>query len=147
MNKEKTIEGIVKAKRVHEIQMKKIKTLVSGVWINNPTAAAKTECDFGKWLYDENNHIRELLGDLFYTNIETLHSRWHMEYARIYDMFYKKKRSGFLGNIFGSNKATEMELDKAKLYCSELEITTSELLKAIDVSQRRLKALPESKFY
>jgi hypothetical protein len=147
MNKVKTIEGIKRARQVHEIQMKKIKTLVSGVWINNPTPEKQTECGFGKWLYDENNHIRDLLGELFYNNIETLHGRWHTEYARMYDMFYKKKKSGFFTNLFSTTQATDMELDKAKLYCSELETTTNELLKAIDISQKRLNALPESKFY
>ena len=147
MNKEKTIEGLVRAKQVHKMQIKKIKTLVNGVWINNPTSVEKTECDFGKWLYDENNHIKELLGVLFYTNIETLHSRWHMEYTNIYDMLYRKKKSGFFTSMFSSAKATDMELDKAKLYYSELEITTSELLKIIELSEVRLNALPKSKFH
>jgi len=146
MNKVETIEGIVRARQFHEIQMKKIKTIGSGVLTNNPTPMAKTECDFGKWLYDENNRIKDLLGDLFYSNIETLHSRWHDEYARIYNMLYKKKKGGLFTNMFGGNKVTDMEIDKAKLYYSELETTTNELLKAIDLSQKRLHALPESKF-
>ncbi len=40
-----------------------------------------------------------------------------------------------------------MELDKAKLYYSELEVTTQELLKVLGSSERRISALPESKFY
>lgn len=147
MNKEETIEGIARARQFHMIQMKKVKTLISGVEINNPTAAKKTDCDFGKWLYDENNHIKDLLGELFYTNIESLHSRWHTEYTRIYDIFYNKKKSGFFSSMFSAPEVTNIEIDKAKIYCSELEITTSELLKVIDLSQVRLHALPESKFH
>lgn len=147
MTKVKAIEGIAQAKKIHEIQMKKIKTLVSGTWINNPTPSGKTECDFGKWFYDEDNHLTELLGDLFYSKIEILHDRWHIEYARIYDMFYVKKKVGFFTNMFSTAQATDMELDKAKLYCSELEMTTKELLKVLDVSEKRFNALPESKFH
>lgn len=147
MTKEKTIEGIARAKQVHLMQMKKVKTLISGAEINNPTPVEKTECDFGKWLYDENNHIKELLGDLFYTNMEILHTRWHTEYKRVYEIFCNQKKSGFFSNMFGSTKVTDMEIDKGKLYCSELEITTNELLKIMDVSQVRLHALPENKFH
>jgi hypothetical protein len=40
-----------------------------------------------------------------------------------------------------------LELDRAKLYYSELEETTEELLKALGSSERRIGALKESKFY
>ena len=147
MDKEKTIEAIVKARKSHEIQMKKIKTLVRGREIDNPTPVAKTECDFGKWLYDDNNRIKEILGSIFYTNLETLHSRWHTEYSKVFNIFFKEKKSGFLAKMFNSDKVTDMELDKAKLYYSELEATTNELLKVIASSQRRLEALNETKFH
>ena len=146
MDKEKTIEAIVKARKSHETQMKKIKTLISGREVDNPTSVAKTECDFGKWLYDENNYIKEVLGSIFYRNLETLHARWHTEYSRVFDIFFKEKKSGFFTKMFNSGKVTDMELDKAKLYYSELEATTNELLNAIASSQRRIEALPESKF-
>jgi len=147
MNKEKTIEAIVNARKAHENQMKKIESLLKGKEVDNPTAVLKTECAFGKWLYDENSHLKEILGSIFYNNLESLHARWHIEYLRVFEIFFKPKKKGFFSKAFGSNKIDEMEFDKAKLYYSELETTTSELLKVITSSQRRLEALREEKFY
>ncbi|MEA3370979.1 MAG: CZB domain-containing protein [Campylobacterota bacterium] len=147
MNKEETIEAIANAKKAHENQMKKIVALLNGKEVENPTAVSKTECDFGKWLYADNNRLKEILGTLFYTNLETLHAKWHMEYSRLFAIFFKSKKRGFFSKAFGSNKVSDMEFDKAKLYYSELEATTKELLKAIASSQRRIEALNEGKFY
>ncbi len=147
MDKEKTIEAIVNARKAHENQMKKIVALLNGKEVENPTAVSKTECDFGKWLYEGDNHLKEILGTLFYTNLETLHARWHVEYSRLFEIFFKPKKKGFFSKAFGSKKVAEMDMDKAKLYYSELEATTAELLKAIASSQRRIEALKESKFH
>ena len=147
MDKERTIEAICSARKAHENQMKKIQTLLNGKKVENPTSVLKTECDFGKWLYDENNQLKKLLGSLFYSNLESLHARWHLEYTRVFDIFFKGKKGGLLSKMFKSAKVTDMELDKAKLYYSELEATTAELLKAIGSSQRRIEALNETKFH
>ncbi len=147
MDKEKTVEAIVDARKAHENQMKKIISLINRKELDNPTAVLKTECDFGKWLYDEDNNLKGLLGAVFYNNLETLHARWHIEYSRLFDLFFKnKKRGGLFSKIFGSDKIEEREIDKAKLYYSELEETTSKLLQAIASSKRRIEALSEEKF-
>ena len=147
MDKIQTIEAIVNAKKAHEIQMKKIEALLNGKEVENPTAVLKTECDFGKWLYADDSQLKKNLGNLFYTNLDTLHARWHIEYSRLFKIFFNKKKSGLFSKMFGLKKMNEMELDKAKLYYSELEITTKELLKAIASAQRRIEALQESKFH
>ncbi|RLA77496.1 MAG: hypothetical protein DRG78_17370 [Epsilonproteobacteria bacterium] len=147
MDKEKTIEAIVSARKAHENQMKKIVALLNGKTVSNPTAVLKTECDFGKWLYADNSNLKELLGSLFYTKLEHLHARWHIEYSRLFEIFFKnEKKSGFFSKMFGSDKVEDMELDKAKVYYSELKATTDELLKVIASSQRRIEALREDKF-
>jgi len=147
VDKEKTIEAIVSARKAHENQMKKIVALLNGKTVSNPTAVLKTECDFGKWLYADNSNLKELLGSLFYTKLEHLHARWHIEYSRLFEIFFKnEKKSGFFSKMFGSDKVEDMELDKAKVYYSELKATTDELLKVIASSQRRIEALREDKF-
>jgi hypothetical protein len=145
MDKEKTIEAIVNARVAHENQMKKIVALINGKEVENPTAPLKTECDFGKWFYTD-DRLKGILGTLFYSKIETLHARWHMEYSRLFEMFFKSKKKGFFSKAFGPSKPAEMELDKAKLYYSELKVTTEELLKVMASSQRRIEALSEKKF-
>lgn len=147
MDKAGTIEAIENARKAHEKQMKKIVALLNGKEVENPTAVLKTECDFGKWLYGDESNLKEILGALFYTNIETLHAKWHIEYSRLFEIFFKnEKKKGFFSKMFGSDKIDDMELDKAKLYYSELEGTTKELLQAIASSQRRIEALREEKF-
>ena len=147
MNKEKTLESIQKARRAHEAQMVKISILLSGSKPDNPTAVSKTKCEFGMWLYDEENRVREILGAQFYTKLETLHAKWHSEYARIYAMFFKDVKKGFFSKIIGSTQLNQMELDKAKLYYAELKVTTSELLQILGASERRIAALSDSLFY
>jgi len=146
MNRDETLEAILKARLSHESQMAKIKSVIEGDEVKNPTAVAKTKCEFGKWLYDEDNKVQKILGAQFYNNIETLHSKWHIEYIRRFEIFFKNKKSGLFAKIMGTDKIDEMELDKAKLYHTELLQTTSDLLRALDVSQRRVSALGDSKF-
>jgi len=147
MNKEQTLESIHNARKAHEAQMSKIKAAIEGEKVNNPTAVSKTKCDFGKWLYDDENHLRDILGSLFYDNMEILHARWHTEYLRIYKILFQENNKGLFSKILGSSKISEMDIDKAKLYYCELEATTQELLKVLGSSQRRIGALKESKFY
>ena len=147
MDKLTTIQRIANAKVAHENQMKKIVALLNGKEVENPTPADKKECEFGIWLYSRENRLQEILRVLFYTNLETLHTRWHIEYLRIYDIFFKgKSKKGFLSKMFNANNVEDMLLDKAKLYYSELETTSDELLRALGSSQRRIEALKEEKF-
>lgn len=147
MDKAKTLESIQNARKSHEAQMSKIKAAIDGDKVDNPTVVAKTKCAFGQWLYDDENHLRDILGSLFYDKMEVLHAKWHSEYFRIFEIFFKDEKKSFLSKIFKTKKVSELELDKAKLYYTELEVTTQELLKALGSSERRIYALPESKFY
>ena len=146
MDKEKTLEAIQKARAAHESQMAKIEALIDGKEVDNPTAVAKTKCEFGKWLYDEDNKVQKVLGAQFYQTIETVHEQWHIEYMRIFEIFFKDKKKGFFSKIVGSDKVNDMEIDKAKLYYSELLKTTDDLLKILASSERRITALSDSKF-
>lgn len=146
MNKEQTLESIQNARKAHEAQMVKILALINGTKPENPTALSKTQCEFGQWLYDEKNRVREILGAQFYIKLDTLHAKWHTEYSRIFEMFFKEPKKGFFSKLLGSQELNPMELDKAKLYYAELKITTTELLKALGASERRIAALSESIF-
>jgi len=146
MDKEKTLEAIQKARAAHESQMAKIEALIDGKEVDNPTAVSKTKCEFGKWLYDEDNKVQKVLGAQFYQTIETVHEQWHIEYMRIFEIFFKDKKKGFFSKIVGSSKVNDMEIDKAKLYYSELLKTTDDLLKILASSERRITALSDSKF-
>ncbi|MBA3025637.1 MAG: hypothetical protein FP820_04420 [Sulfurimonas sp.] len=146
MNKSKSLDAIDNARKSHELQMAKIEALVQGREVENPTAVAKTQCEFGKWLYNQDNRVKEILGMQFYTEIETLHGKWHSEYLRVFEIFFKDKKPSFFSMLTGGSKIKVMDLDKAKFYHAELKVTTSELLKVLASSQRRITAMSESKF-
>ena len=151
MNKVQTVELIEDMKKLHESQMHKIELLLNSKEVDELTSVAKTECDFGKLLYKNEQHLKDILGALFFEKLEKLHERWHREYYNIYKIFKeyvdaKNAKKGFFSKIIGSKKITEMEIDKAKLYHSELKSTTTELIQTIDMCQRRVSALGNAKF-
>lgn len=148
MTKSETVEAIKKAREAHQRQMQKIESAMNGEEIDNPTSLNKTECTFGKWLYDDKNHMREIIGSQFFTTLDMEHEKWHKEYAKIYNILFNedKKKQGLFSRLMGKKSIDPLELDKVKLYYVELKETTSRLLKAIASSERRVSALPESKF-
>ena len=147
MDKNATLESIHKARAAHESQMQKIDALLNGEKVNNPTAVLKTECSFGKWLYAKDSNLKRVLGALFYSNIEIIHAKWHSEYSRLFNIFFKnQEKKGFFSKLLGNSKVDGMDIDKAELYYSELKSTTKELLKVLDICERRVQALNDSKF-
>ncbi|QOP45037.1 CZB domain-containing protein [Sulfurimonas paralvinellae] len=147
MNKEQTLESVKKAREAHLLQMDKINAIINEEKVDNPTAVSKKECDFGRWIYDENSNVKQLIGSQFYEKLDNKHEQWHTEYFKIYSIFFNpKKKKGFLSKVLGSSGVDPLEKDKAKLYYTELKQTTEELLKALASAERRLEALPESKF-
>jgi len=151
MNKVQTLELIEDMRKSHELQMYKIDALLSGEEMQDLISTAKTECFFGKSLYLNEKHLKNVLGALFFEKLEHIHERWHVEYYKIYQIFEgyikaKNEKKGFLSKIMGKKKIDEMELDKAKLYYSELKITTKELISILEMCVRRLSALNDSKF-
>ena len=147
MNRNETLEAIAKARSSHESQMTKIENLIAGEEVASPTALPKTQCAFGKWLYAKENHLEEILGSLFFNNLETKHAQWHSEYIRVHDIFFKEeKKKGFFSNLLGSKKIDDLEIDKAKLYFTELSVTTKELLAVLSSCERKVSAMSDSKF-
>ncbi len=146
MNREETIKAIDQATQAHEYQMNKIKALLEGSEIKSPPVVNKRECEFGLWIYDKNNHLKEILGAQFYDNLEDVHGKWHAEYSQIFNIFYRDRKKGFFSKLIGADKIDEMSMDRAKLYYSDLLITTQELFRALLASKRKVSAMADSKF-
>jgi len=146
MSKEEALADVQKAKHALEAQMAKLQDLINGVDVPNPLAAAKEKCEFGKWLYSYDNHMRRILGEQFYLRLESLHKKWFVDYMKIFDMFVHEDEKTFLSKLLNSSSISSLDLDKAKVYFLELEATTKELLLNLEKSERRLHALNESKF-
>ncbi len=146
MNKEQTLEAIERARISHMTQMEKITSAINGEKVNNPTSVLKSECDFGKWIYADESHLKKILGSLFYDNLEITHSKWHSEYISVFNILFKDEKKGFFSKLLGSSGIDAMEIDKAKLYFNDLETTTDELLRIIASCERRVNAMNELKF-
>jgi hypothetical protein len=147
MTKSQTLEAIEKARLSHIGQMEKIDLMLKGVEIENPTSVSKTKCEFGKWLYgNDDDFMANILGLQFYEQLDKEHEAWHTEYAKIYDLLIQKKKKGFFAKVLNKNSVDTLSLDKAKAYYVELEGTTERLLHMLEKSKRRLMAINETKF-
>jgi hypothetical protein len=128
--------------------MDKIEAAMSGGDVTNPAPPDKTKCDFGLWLYGDENHIKEIVGSQFFTNLDREHTKWHHEYRKIYDiLFATKSTKGLFSKLLGKKGIDPMELDKVKYYYVSLKEISEALLKALASSERRISALNESKFH
>jgi len=147
MNKSQMLEAIEKAKAKHLEQMQKIEDVIAGKSVKDPTPLSKTECDCGVWFYSHETEMKNILGAQLFERLDKHHENWHKEYLDIYNIFFKEeKKVGFFSKVLGKNKPDPLLIDKAKLYFTELEKSTEELLKASDSALRRVSALKEEKF-
>jgi hypothetical protein len=147
MQKETVLNNIAKAKQSHLAQVEKIDCLVRGISITEkPTPIGQRECFFGKWLYGDEAVLRKLILNQHFDEIERLHSIWHEEYYEIYKIFYPENQ-GFLSKVIGKkHKASLQARDRGKAYFVDLQQITEQLLRKIDVIEKRVQALPEKKF-
>lgn len=137
------LETLDKARRYHEFQMLKIESLLDGKDAGELPSIYKTECNFGKWLYDDDMNLKILLGSIFYKNVDGLHAQWHLEYRNIYLLYFTEPDQK---GISKPKKVTAMDVDKGRSYYADMKITTSKLIKMLASCKRRLEALSADKF-
>lgn len=148
MTKTEMLDAIEHAKKTHLEQMYKIKKVMKGQEIENPTALSKKECECGVWFYTNEKIMKDILGAQLFERLDKHHEEWHKNYLHIYEIFFKEdtKKKGLISKIFGKDKIDSLTMDKAKLYFSELQNATDELLNASESAMRRVSALKDSKF-
>jgi hypothetical protein len=147
MKKKDVLKAIEHAQEYHLEQMEKVSLLVAGKKVKNPTPRIKDECEFGKWLYGDASHIKTLLGLQFYKNMELIHEYWHIQYEKIYDIYYSDEEEGILTKLLGHLRGlTPEERELVDEYYNALEQATDDLLDALNSSKRRIIALKEYVF-
>ena len=146
MNKQYMISALENARKSHKLQMRTIGSMIKGKEVTEKLEVDKHKCEFGKWLYDEDNHIKHILGSQFYTKLDEEHTRWHSECHKISDILSVKEKQGIISKLIGSNKEEQMKREKAGIYHEQIKIKTEELLKVLTSSQRRLEAMHDDKF-
>jgi len=151
MDKLQTVTLMEDLKLLHQFQMHKIELLIDQKDVDELTTTSKTQCPFGELLYANEIHLTNILGLIFFKKIDTFHDSWHREYIKVYDIFEdystsKNRKKGFFSKFAGVSKVSEMDIDEAKLYYSELISISSELISTLDMCKRRVSALSETKF-
>ncbi len=146
MGKKKMITALENARKSHKLQMRTIDSMIKGKEVSETLEVDRYKCEFGKWLYHEDNHLKHILGSQFYTKLDDEHTRWHSECHKISEILSVKEKKGFISKLIGSNKEQLMKREKAGIYHEQLKIKTEELLKVLTSSQRRLEAIHDDKF-
>ena len=146
MQKAIVLKELENAKKVHIEQMEKIELLLEGYFITEPTELAKTDCEFGRLFYGNKEDFLPLIGAQFFQKIDLLHEKWHDEYAHVYEIFYKVRKQGLFSKLRGTHKIKQIEYEKAKMYFTRLDKTTTQLLRMLDISIRRVSSLSDAKF-
>ncbi len=147
MTKKQILHAIEHAYEYHVEQMEKVTLLVEGEKVKNPPPRMKNECDFGKWLYGDARKIKKLLGIQFYNDIELIHEFWHLEYEKIYTIYYRDGEEGLLTKLFGNRRRlSNEEHQEVQEYYKALRRATKDLLDELIASKRRIIALKENAF-
>jgi len=147
MLKKQVLTAIENAVEYHNEQMEKIEQLVDGKSIKHLPPLCKFDSEFGKWIYGDAQGVQMVLGIQFYENIKVMHEYWHIEYAKIYDIFYYERDGGFLSKIFGNKrKVMAKDLAQAQKYYKKLTRTSDDILEALTASERRVLALKDKSF-
>ncbi len=147
MKKNEMLQAIESARETHKKQMDKIREIVKGKEVEEPTALGKMECDCGQWFYSNKDIMIKILGHQLFERLDKIHEQWHKDYSRVYDIYQKhqKKKTGLFSKMIYRNM-NALESDKLKLYYKELSQITDELFREADTALRRVAALPDSKF-
>lgn len=140
--KEQFLEQIKSVKAAHKKLMESIHLTLNGITTDYYKPVSKYECKFGKWLYDGDLQ-KIILGPQIYERLENTHALWHQTYAKIYNLLFPEKKG--IGKFFGG-KPKSQDLDKAKAYYDDLQQLTDKLMRELEVAQKRVQALSESKF-
>lgn len=148
MKREDTLEKIKHARQSHNYQLQKIKFLVEGIPLKeDPTPVSYRACGFGSWLYGDEAMLRKLIGAPTFEEIEQKHAMWHTAYQKIHQIYYGEAKKGLFSKLTGKKlKVDSLQQDKAKAYFNDLQQLTYDLLQKLGAMQKRIEAMPESKF-
>lgn len=147
MTRENILEEIQKAQDSHTDQMKKIEELFNGNTVKEPTPKDKKKCDFGLWLYGDNNRIKEHVGENLHENIVRCHEEWHIDYSEIYEAFYNKPELNFLEKVLNIQKDMDpVTFQMSNFYHREIIVASCKLGCHLDECKKQILELDESKF-
>ncbi len=136
------VQNIQKARESQLSQLHYVQLLIKGIKLEEDQInKSQYDCVFGQWLFGEGEKLKAHVDATLIDEVETLHAIWHEEYLKIYQIFFAKK-AGFLTKFLGKEiEISAMDSDRAKIYLKDLEDTTKQLVKKLDVIMRKAGAL------
>ncbi|MDQ7085381.1 MAG: CZB domain-containing protein [Sulfurovum sp.] len=148
MTREEILNQLRLAKAAHISWVQRAKLLIEGLTINESSIPVNsTECGFGKWFYSDGqrlNSIRNIPMECM-EDIEILHFKLHDVYLNIYKIYYSTNTQGFFSKMFNKKKkVTAGETILAKKYFDEMNSISKELVKALNLMERRVNAVNEA---
>jgi hypothetical protein len=147
MNKEEILNQLRIAKAAHVSWVQRAKLLIEGFTINETSIPVNsTECQFGKWFYSDGQKLNDIRNNPIESmqEIESLHFKLHDVYLNIYKIYYDLEKKSFFSKVFGKKKKVSDE-DKllAKKYYNEMDAISKELVKALNIMERRIGVVNE----
>ena len=148
MNKEEILTQLRVAKAAHISWVQRAKLLIEGFTINETSIPINsTECQFGQWFYSDGQRLNDIRNNPIESmqEIESLHFKLHDVYLHIYKVYYDLEKKGFFSKVFGKKKKVSDE-DKllAKKYYEEMDAISKELVKALNIMERRIGVVNEN---
>lgn len=141
--KRKCLETLQHIKTNHKKLLFAIELLVNGSDVESETVKNTSPCSFELWSR-HNEIIKHRIGVQLFEKLYVLHTQWHDTYCKITDIYFPKEK-GLLGRFLG-RKPNSLETDKAKSYLDDIQQTAEEFFKTLDICERRIQALSDSKF-
>lgn len=147
MQKEEVLSQLRAAKSAHINWVQRAKFLIEGFTINESSIPVNsTECKFGKWFYTEGQRLNDIRNNPVesMTTIEELHQELHDVYLKIYKIYYDNPKIGFFSKLFGKkNTVSDSDISLAKEYFNDIERISKELIKALNIMERRITVVSD----
>ena len=149
MDREEILESIKGARRAHQKWLQEAYKLVTSQTIDQSELPVKhTECAFGKWLHSDGIKLIQIDSRDALEEINIKHQMLHIEYKKIYDIFFhEEEEQSFFGKLLHL-KPTISDDEKALAlhHYKMLEAISNNLLELIEKLERRISNLPRSSF-
>ena len=147
MTKQEMIDAIEVASQIHNDQMQKVRVIVKGEDVDEPTPLGKMECACGEWFYGNKEIMIKIFGHQLFERLDTLHEQWHEEYAKIYEIYleHQKRKEGVIGKLFFHNLNAKQRHQLREHYLALKDVTDA-LMEVTQSALRRVFALPDVKF-
>ena len=151
MHRTKVLKILKDFETIQLEKMQQVEAAMHAKGVLDPVSVNADECELGKSLLSYKELLHELVGSQIQHKIESLHEKWHQEFAKFDAIFFHKKNASLFvkltGRVFGRYGITEQEFLLAQRYYEALAEISGELLYYLEAAIHRVEALSLDKFH